>query len=106
MAFSKTFPKQIEGSNYPRWEEVYLSYDEEIESAENARKDNLKIMRECIKDAKALMADVGFKDEQADVIELAKALFDKRASHEIYWKENKAKEKFDSNNAKQQLSQS
>jgi len=28
MAFSKSFPKTIKGSNYPRWEEVFLTDDE------------------------------------------------------------------------------
>ena len=33
-----------------------------------------------------------FKD---DLINIAISLFEKRASHEIFWKENAAKEKFD-----------
>ena len=54
-----------------------------------------KLMKECIDDAKALMQEKGLKDYQTDLINIAVALFEKRASHVIYWKESKAKEKFD-----------
>ena len=29
MTFSKSFPKIVKGSNYPRWEEVFLTESEE-----------------------------------------------------------------------------
>ena len=96
MAFSKTFPKKVDGSTYPKWEEIYLTYEEEITVEEEARKANVKLMKECIKDAKLILGDVGMKED--DVISVAQTLFDKRASHEIYWKESKAKEKFDKTN--------
>jgi len=100
--FSKNFPKTKEGIT--RWEEVYLTYEEELTAEDEAKKENVKLMKECIGDAKRIMADQGLKDYQTDVINIAIALFEKRASHEIYWKERKAKEKFDKvNNAKQQL---
>jgi len=102
MTFSKTFPKKVEGSSYPKWEEVFLTYEEEITAEDEARKANINLMRECIKDAKAIMADTGLKEYQTNLIAIAKSLFDKRASHEVYWKENKAKEKFDATNNVQQ----
>ena len=37
----------------------------------------------------------GDVNESENVVRLAVALFEKRASHEIFFKENKAKEKFD-----------
>ena len=92
MAFSKKFPRDVEGSNYPKWEEVSLSEEEEKEVEENARKENIELMRQCVDDAKAIVAGKGLKDE--DVSRIAISLFEKRASHEIYWKESKAKEKF------------
>ena len=98
MTFSKPFPKKVEGSTYPKWEEVYLTYEEEITVEEEARQANIKLIKECIKDAKLVLGEVGMKDEQQEVISIAKSLFEKRASHEIYWKESKAKEKFDSTN--------
>jgi len=52
-------------------------------------------MKECIEDAKLIMKEKGLKDYQTDLIHMAISLFEKRASHSIYWKESKAKEKFD-----------
>ena len=46
-------------------------------------------------DAKLIMDDKGMKEYQSDLISLAISLFVKRASHSVYWKENKCKEKFD-----------
>jgi len=96
MAFSKSFPKTTDKSVYPKWEEVFLTEAEEKEQDELSRKENIKVMQECIDDAKKVFADKKLKDYQTDVIRLAVALFEKRASHSVYWKENKAKEKFDS----------
>ena len=95
MAYSKSFPKTIEGSNYPRWEEVYLSDKEEELIDRKARNENIALMKECIDDAKKIIADKGLKDYQTDVIHLAIALFEKRASHSVYHKETFAKEKSD-----------
>ncbi len=96
MTFSKQFPKTFEGLT--KWQEVFLSYEEEITAEDNVRKENIKLMKECIKDAKSIMDNTGLKDYQSDLISIAKSLFEKRSSHEIYWKEKKAKEKFDSKN--------
>ena len=61
MAFSKSFPRAIPGSNYPRWEEVSLTEEEEKEQEEKCRSDNIRLMRECIDDAKILIEGKGFK---------------------------------------------
>jgi len=37
MAYSKNFPRTVEGSNYPRWEEVYLTVEEEQQEEEKSR---------------------------------------------------------------------
>ena len=95
MPFSKSFPKQSKTSTYPQWEEVTLTDTEEKAEEQKARVDNIRLMKECIDDAKAMMQEKGLKDYQTDLIHMAIALFEKRASHSVYWKESKAKEKFD-----------
>jgi|TARA_B100001971_G_C18194770_1_gene540784 hypothetical protein len=95
MAFHKTFPKQIPGSNYPQWEEITLSDEEEHIVEKEAKLHNIQLMKECIQDAKIILQEQQLKAYQSDIISTAKSLFEKRASHSVYWKENKAKEKFD-----------
>lgn len=100
MAFSKTFPKQIEGSNYPKWEEVKLTEEEERKVEEEARKENVIVMKQSIDDAKAIISEKGLKENNTGIMNLAVALFEKRASHSVYWKERLAKEKFDIRNSR------
>lgn len=95
MPFSKSFPKQSKTSPYPQWEEITLTEEEEKAIEQLSREENLKLFKECIEDAKKLMQEKGLKDYQTDLINIATALFEKRASHIVYWKESKAKEKFD-----------
>ena len=87
MAFSKAFPRQIKGSSYSVWEEINLTDEEEKEIEESVRRENIILMRECIEDAK--------KIDDSKFIEIALTLFDKRASHVVFLKESKCKEKFD-----------
>ena len=94
MAFSKTFPKTLPGSNYPTWEEIFLTLGEEQEIAAICRKDNIVRLDESIQDARMLAIKNGINEDLV-VAKLAVALFEKRASHEVFWKESKAKEKFD-----------
>jgi len=95
MPFSKSFPKQSKTSTYPQWEEVTLTDAEEKAEEQKARIENIRLMKECVEDAKALMQEKQLKDYQTDLVNIAVALFEKRSSHVIYWKESKAKEKFD-----------
>ena len=95
MPFSKSFPKQSKTSAYPQWEEITLTEEEETAVKQESRKENISLFKECIEDAKKVMQEKGLKDYQTDLINIATALFEKRASHSIYWKESKAKEKFD-----------
>jgi len=53
------------------------------------------LFKECIEDAKSVLIEKGINESDLGIINVATALFEKRSSHEIYWKENKAKEKFD-----------
>ena len=100
MPFSKTFPKTTDKSVYPKWIEVTLTEEEEKEQEYKARIKNSALMRESIEDAKQIVEEKKLNKYQSDLIEIAIALFEKRASHEIYWKENKAKEKFDKEQSK------
>lgn len=95
MVFSKSFPKTIGGTAYPKWIEVSLTEDEENQIEEDCRQENIRVMQQCIDDAKSLIEQKGFKGFKEDILTVATILFEKRASHVVYWKENKAKEKFD-----------
>ena len=94
MGFSKTFPKQIAGTNYPIWEEVRLDSEEEKAVEDECRRENIKIMTECVADAKSVAIRYGINTEETVGL-LSVALFEKRASHVVYHKENMAKERFD-----------
>jgi hypothetical protein len=95
MAFSKRFPRSVKGSPYAQWEEVKLSDEEERQIDGKARADNNRIFLECIDDAKEIIKEKGLKGYETGIVEIAKALFEKRASHAVYWKEKRTKEKFD-----------
>jgi hypothetical protein len=95
MTYSKSFPRTTDKSTYPIWEEIKLSDVEEKEQEVRTRKENIDLMNECITDAKEIIENKGLKDYQTDVIHMAISLFEKRASHVVYYKEEKAKEKFD-----------
>jgi hypothetical protein len=100
MAFSKSFAKTTDKSVYPKWVETFLTEKEELEEEKKCREKNILLMKECLEDAKKIFADSKLKDYQTNVISIAIALFEKRASHVIYWKESKAKEKFDQEHSK------
>ena len=95
MTFSKSFPKTSDKSVYPKWEEIILDESEEKKQEDLARDENIEKMKASISDAKQIMESLELKPFQTDMINIAIALFEKRSSHEIYYKENKAKEKFD-----------
>lgn len=93
MTFKKSFRQTSDKSAYPKWVEVELTDEEERRAAETARKKNVKIMMQCVDDAKLVTNE---KDlDSSDVTALARSLFDKRASHTVFHKERRAREKFD-----------
>jgi hypothetical protein len=94
MVFSKTFPREIPGSNFPKWEEIFLSAQEEREREQVSRQENLFLIRQCIADARNVLKDAGMMDMQSHVLSIALGLFKKRAQHSVYYKEDKCKEKF------------
>lgn len=95
MSFSKSFPKTVKGSTYPQWEEVFLTDEEEKQVEEKAKQENIKLMKESLEEAKKIFEDSQLKDFQKDLVRMAVALFEKKSSHVVYWKESKCKEKFD-----------
>lgn len=101
MAFSKSFPKTTEKSVYPKWEEVFLTAEEEKEQEQLSRDENFELMKECIDDARKIFEQKQLKAFQSDIVNTGIALFEKRGSHTIFYKESKAKEKFDKENQKQ-----
>lgn len=95
MPFSKSFPKTSKTSAYPQWEEITLTEEEEKAVEQKSKDENIKLFKECINDAKSILIEKGLNESNSDILNAAIALFEKRASHTIYHKENKAKEKFD-----------
>ena len=78
MPFSKTFPKTVKGSNYPQWDEVYLTDEEERIQEITCRKENINLMKQCIEDAKNIIEQQNLKRFQSDLIRVAIALFGKK----------------------------
>ncbi|MBI2019291.1 hypothetical protein HYS95_01310 [Candidatus Daviesbacteria bacterium] len=94
MAFSKAFPRQVSGSSSPVWEEVLLSEEEEKEAEEKCQRENFCLLDASLQEAKALAIKHGI-NSGANVTRMAIALFEKKASHQVFWKEKMAKEKFE-----------
>lgn len=92
MAFSKSFPKKDQKSI---WEEVFLTQTEEQDSENEAQIEHYQEMKKCIGEAKKIVEEQSLKPFQSDIIKIAISLFEKRASHVVYYKERKAKDKFD-----------
>ena len=97
MTFSKTFPKTVPGTNYPIWEEIFLTEEEEKQVEEICRKSNFQLMDNSLQEAKMLAIKHGM-NEDCNIVHIAKSLFEKKASHVVFWKESRAKEKFDQKN--------
>ncbi|MBN1274971.1 hypothetical protein JXA12_01640 [Candidatus Woesearchaeota archaeon] len=95
MAFSKPFPKRSDKSVYPQWEDVTLTPEEEAKAEKACREANQKIMAECLEDAEKLLVGKGLKGYETSMTQVAASLFEKRASHVAYWKEELAREKFE-----------
>ncbi|NQU79573.1 hypothetical protein HQ545_07425 [Candidatus Woesearchaeota archaeon] len=94
MVFSKTYPREVQGSNFPRWEEMFLTAQEEREVEQVARQENLFLLRQCIADARNVMKDENMMDMQSHVLSSAMTLFRKRAGHVVHYKEQRCKDKF------------
>lgn len=97
MPFSKRFPRDVPGSNFPLWEEIALTEEEEQEVEEACRQQNFRLLDDSLREAKTLAIKHAINTEE-NVTNLAIALFEKKASHVVFWKESRAKEKFDAVN--------
>lgn len=95
MAFTKRFPQERKGSPFANWKEVSLTKEEENKIIKAQKEENVTLMQECIEDAKKIFFEKELKDFQSDIINTAIALFEKRSSHLVYWKEEFAKEKLE-----------
>ena len=95
MAFHKNFPHQKTEGTYTTWVEIVLSEEEEQKIEEKARDDHITVYNQCLDDAKEILLKNGMKAFDPNIIQLASSLFEKRASHAVYYKEEAAKAKFD-----------
>ena len=95
MPFTKSFPRQSEKSTYPVWEEISLTNEEENEAHKLASLENIRLMKKCFIQAKKIISDESLTINQGDIVKIAIALFEKNASHSVFWKEAACKEKFD-----------
>ena len=83
MAFSKTFPRTVSGTNYPIWEEIYLTQEEESQIEEQCKRENFQLMDDCIKEAKILSIKNQINEDNV-ISKIAIALFEKKASHIVF----------------------
>jgi hypothetical protein len=95
MAFGKRFPRYKDGSTYPIWEEITLTKAQEQNREAKAREENIAVMKQCLTDAKQIITDLEMREYDNNQISIAIALFEKLASHSVYFKENLCKEIFD-----------
>ena len=98
MAFSKRFPKDVPGSKFPEWVDIALTDAQEARIEVQAREEHIRLMKECLEDAYQVLKDKELKDYQTNVVQMAVALFDKRASHVVWHKEEYAKGLLDKTN--------
>jgi hypothetical protein len=90
---TKSFPK--DESNRTTWQEVMLTPAEERGEEERARTENLSLLKQCLEDAAGIMKAKSLQPYQSDLVLMAVTLFGKRASHAVYWKDEKCRDKFE-----------
>lgn len=95
MTYSKRFPKDVPTQVHPQWIEVSLTKEEELDVEKQTRKLHASLLKQCVADAKQVAKASEVHAEPAEIVSLANALFDKRASHLVWHKEERAKQKFD-----------
>jgi hypothetical protein len=104
MTFSKSFPRTNGKTNFPIWEEIFLNNSDEREIESKAQCKTNALMKQCIEDARLIMENMNLRDYQTDLVRMAVSLFEKRASHIVYWKEQACKDLFDSKFGNQTVS--
>jgi hypothetical protein len=93
MAYTKSFAKNT--SNYPKWEDIRLTDEEERQIEKASREENIELLSECLEDAKTIMRTKNMRAFETTAVTMAIALFEKRASHAVFRKEQRARERFD-----------
>jgi len=67
------------------WKEITLNDEEEREVELLARAYNVELLRQFLEIAEEITRDEGLKED--DRVRIALTLFEKEASHAVYWKE-------------------
>jgi hypothetical protein len=94
MAFTKSFPKKIAPNLPPVWEEIALSEQEEKDIENKCKRQNYFLLDECLQASKSLAIKHSINTDE-NRTKIAIALFEKLASHSVFFKERAAKEKFE-----------
>jgi len=95
MTFKKSFPHQKAEGAFTNWVEIALSNDDEKKAQDKARDEQVATYNQCLDDAREILLKNGMKAFDPNMIAVANALFEKRASHTVYYKEEAARDKFD-----------
>ena len=115
MIYIKSWNKKLNGSNYGEWVDVSITREEEVACEVTANMEHNKLMDICIDDARKILLDNGTRNapkttktpehygeslasNTPTVMNIAIALFEKRASHTQFYKERKARENFENGN--------
>jgi hypothetical protein len=91
MVFSKSFPKYFGKSI---WEIVSIDDSLEKEVEKRVLNENVVFMERSIENARQIFIQMKLKPVQSDIVIVAIALFEKRACHELYHKEDACKRIF------------
>ena len=93
----KSFP--YNNGNFTKWVEIKLDNDEIQMEIEQAMEDQINLFEVCIEDAKKIANRLGNiygdANKDIDIMEIASQLFQKRASHLIYYLDEACRRKFE-----------
>ena len=93
MVYVKSFPKN--SATPTEWVKIKLSEKDEKEIEKSVRVKNALLFDECLNDATGILRAGALKEYQTNIVNIARALFEKRASHLVYQKEAYCREKFE-----------
>lgn len=95
MTYTKRFPLDVEGSPFPKWTEVRLDPEEEAATERKAEREHIELFERCLQEARGIVQRHGLNESSASIVEAAVALFEKRASHTVFYKDSACREKFE-----------
>ena len=95
MAFTKCFPRERPAT---AWQEVVLTPQEEQQIEAVAYSQNIHLLERCLLDTLELVRTCGLREQGivvdfSGLCQLSVALFEKSASHVVFFKERACKEK-------------